>query len=79
MEPNFASHLLLHGHIKDITVENPACITIVVMNDHFIDNMKITYGEVFEPSEHFIMVACNIINFYAPREHTGDLDHLHMR
>jgi hypothetical protein len=57
----------------------PAAGIIIVVNDHFIYNVKIAYRKVLKPAEHFIMVAGDIIYFNTAAKHTGYLfNYLHM-
>ena len=60
-------------------MKNPAPGIIIMVNDHFIYYVKIAYGKMLKPTEHFIVVAGNVIDFYTTAKHAGNLfDNLHV-
>ena len=60
-------------------MKNPAAFVVAMMDHHFIYDVKIANGKIFEPAEHFIVVTGNVIHFYTTAKHAGNLlDYLHV-
>ena len=56
---------MFHGYIEHIAVKYPCFFLVFELQYQFINNAEGSHFESYEFAEHFVVVACDVIDFFA--------------